>query len=111
MLCVGTDSNKEILTKDNIIVFFIYDPLVINLKTNISNNKINHSINGNTNTVYVNPINALKFVLNKLKNDKVKLNKNFYVFTGSTVGVVPILRKGFYTGKIEKFGSVKTKII
>ena len=82
-----------------------------NLKTNISNNKINHSVNGNTNTVYVNPINALKFVLNKLRNDKVKINKNFYVFTGSTVGVVPILGKGFYIGKIEKFGSVTAKII
>ena len=81
------------------------------LKTNISNNKINHSVNGNTNTVYINPINSLKFVLTKLKKDKIKFNKNFYVFTGSTVGVVPILSKGFYTGKIEKLGSVKVKII
>ena len=39
-----------------------------------------------------------------------KLNKNFYVFTGSSVGVVPILAKGFYKGKIERLGSVKTKI-
>ena len=62
-------------------------------------------------TSFINPINSLKFVLNKLKKDKIKLNKNFYVFTGSTVGVVPILGKGFYKGKIEKFGSVKTKII
>ena len=82
-----------------------------NLKTNISNNSINQSVNGNTNTVYINPINSLKFVLNKLKKDKIRLNKNFYVFTGSTVGVVPILSKGFYTGKIEKLGSVKTKVI
>ena len=82
-----------------------------NLKTNISNNKINQSINGNTNTVYINPINSLKFVLTKLKKDKVKFNKNFYVFTGSTVGVVPILGKGFYTGKIDKLGSVKARII
>ena len=82
-----------------------------NLKTNISNNSINQSVNGNTNTVYINPINSLKFVLNKLKKDKIKFNKSFYVFTGSTVGVVPILGKGFYTGKIEKLGSVKAKII
>tara|TARA_B100001029_G_C15001007_1_gene418073 strand:+ start:111 stop:887 length:777 start_codon:yes stop_codon:yes gene_type:complete len=82
-----------------------------NLKTNISNNKINHSVNGNTNTVYINPINSLKFVLTKLKKDKIRFNKNFYVFTGSTVGVVPILGKGVYTGKIEKLGSVKAKII
>ena len=82
-----------------------------NLKTNISNNSINQSVNGNTNTVYINPINSLKFVLNKLKKDKIRLNKSFYVFTGSTVGVVPILGKGFYTGKIEKLGFVKAKII
>ena len=84
---------------------------VDNLKTNISNNKINQSVNGNTNTVYVNPINSLRFILTKLKKDNIKINKNFYVFTGSTVGVVPILSKGFYTGKIEKLGSVKTKIV
>ena len=82
-----------------------------NLKTNISNNKVNHSVSGNTNTVYVDPLNSLRFVLNKLIKDKIKLNKNFYVFTGSTIGVVPILSKGFYRGKIEKLGSVKTKII
>ena len=82
-----------------------------NLKTNISNINSNQSINGNTNTVYVDPLNSLKFVLNKLKKDKIKLKKNFYVFTGSSVGVVPILAKGFYIGKIEKLGYVKAKII
>ena len=82
-----------------------------NLITNISNKKIKQSVNGNTGTVYIDPLNALRFVLMKLKKDKIKLNKNFYVFTGSTVGVVPILAKGFYTGKIDKLGSVKTKII
>ena len=41
---------------------------------------------------------------------KVNLNKNFFVFTGSTVGVVPILGKGVYIGKIEKLGSVKTTV-
>ena len=84
---------------------------ISNLKTNIINKKINHNVSGNTNTVYVNPLNSLKFVLNKLKKDNVNLNKNFYVFTGSTVGVVPILQKGVYFGKIEKLGSVKVKII
>jgi 2-keto-4-pentenoate hydratase len=81
-----------------------------NLKTNISNKKIKQSVNGNTNTVYINPLNSLKFVLNKLRNDKIKLNKNFYVFTGSTVGVVPIQGKGLYIGKINKLGSVKAII-
>ncbi len=84
---------------------------VNNLKTNISNFKINQSIDGNTKTVYVNPINSLMFVLNKIKKDKIRLTHNFYVFTGSTVGVVPILGKGFYTGVIEKLGSVNVKII
>ena len=76
----------------------------------LTNNTINQSINGNTNTVYINPINSLKFVLTKLKKDKIKLNKNFYVFTGSSVGVVPILGKGIYKGVINKLGSVTTKI-
>ena len=83
---------------------------VKNLKTNITNLKIKHSVNGNTNTVYINPMNSLLFVLKKLQKDKVKLDSDFYVFTGSSVGVVPILSKGIYKGKIEKLGSVKTKI-
>tara|TARA_X000001036_G_scaffold63306_1_gene53817 strand:- start:18 stop:485 length:468 start_codon:yes stop_codon:yes gene_type:complete len=84
---------------------------VKNLKTNISNKKINQSVNGNTNNVYINPLNSLIFVLNKLKKDKIYLSKNFYVFTGSTVGIVPILKKGIYTGKINNLGTVKTIII
>ena len=83
---------------------------VKNLKTNIFNKKINQSVFGNTNTVYINPLNSLWFVLNKLQKDKIKLNKNFYVFTGSSVGVVPILGKGLYKGVISKLGSVSTKI-
>ena len=81
-----------------------------NLKTNISNKKANQSVNGNTNSVYINPINSLIFVLKKLKKDKIVVNKDFYVFTGSTVGVVPIISKGLYTGKIDKLGTVKTII-
>ena len=83
---------------------------VKNLKTNIYNKKINQSVFGNTNTVYINPLNSLRFVLNKLQKDKIKLNKNFYVFTGSSVGVVPILGKGVYKGVINKIGSVSAKI-
>ena len=83
---------------------------VKNLKTNISNKKISQSVNGNTNTVYVNPLNSLLFVLSKLQKDKIKHNQDFYVFTGSTVGVVPILGKGFYKGSINGLGSVFTKI-
>ena len=81
-----------------------------NLKTNISNKKAKQSINGNTNTVFINPLNSLIFVLKKLKKDKVYLDKDFYVFTGSTVGVVPIISKGLYSGKINKLGTVKTII-
>ena len=81
-----------------------------NLKTNISNKKINQSVSGNTSTVYVNPLNSLCFVLNKLKKDKINLDKDFYVFTGSTVGVVPILGKGLYIGKIDSLGSAKAII-
>ena len=81
-----------------------------NLKTNISNEKARQSVDGNTNAVYINPLNSLKFILNKVKKDKVSLDKNFYVFTGSTVGVVPIIKKGIYIGKIDKLGSVKAII-
>ena len=81
-----------------------------NLKTNIRNKKNNINVNGNTKTVYINPLNSLRFVLSKLKKDKINLNKDFYVFTGSTVGIVPLKYKGVYTGKIEKLGSVKAII-
>ena len=84
---------------------------IANLKTNISNIKKFQTVDGNTKTVYISPLNSLKFVLNKLKKDKVALNKNFWVFTGSTVGVVPINGKGTFIGKIEKLGSVKAVII
>jgi len=81
-----------------------------NLKANISNKKSKLNVNGNTNAVYINPLNSLRFVLNKVRKDKVNLDKDFYVFTGSTVGVVPILSKGLYIGKIDKLGSVKAVI-
>ena len=83
---------------------------VKNLKTIISNKKINQVVNGNTNTVYIDPMNSLRFVLKKLQIDKIQLKKDFYVFTGSSVGVVPILGKGTYKGVINKLGSVSTKI-
>ena len=81
-----------------------------NLKTNISNKKISQSVSGNTNTVYVNPLNSLRFVLNKVKKDKINLSKDFWVFTGSSVGVVPIKGKGLYIGRVDKLGSVKAVI-
>ena len=81
-----------------------------NLRANISNKKIGQNVIGNTSAVYINPLNSLKFLLNKIKKDKINLDKDFYVFTGSTVGVVPILGKGLYTGKIDKLGSVKAII-
>ena len=81
-----------------------------NLKTNITNKRINHSVDGNTNTVYINPLNSLRFVLNKVKKDQIKVNKDFWVFTGSSVGVVPIKSNGLYIGKIEKLGVVKAFI-
>ncbi len=83
---------------------------VQNLNTTISNKKGNQYVNGNTNTVFINPLNSLRFVLNKIKKDKITLQSNFWVFTGSTVGVVPIKNSGTYVGKIEKLGSVKAKI-
>ena len=84
---------------------------ISNLKTVIKHKTGQHSVSGNTKTVYISPLNSCKFVLNKLKKDKIELAKNFYVFTGSTVGVVPILRKGIYVGSIDKLGTVRTNII
>ena len=81
-----------------------------NLTSNIANKKIKQLVNGHSNTVYISPLNSLRFVLSKLQKDKIKLNKDFYVFTGSTVGVTPILGKGIYQGRIDKIGSVKAKI-
>ena len=83
---------------------------VMNLKTHLMNKKIKQSVIGNTNTVYINPMNALLFVLKKLQMDKINHDKDFYVFTGSSVGVVPILGKGIYKCVISKLGSVYTKI-
>ena len=82
-----------------------------NLKTSIENKKVKQKADGNTNTVYINPLNSLMFVLNELRKDKISLDKNFYVFTGSTVGVVPIKSKGAYIGKIENLGTCKAIII
>ena len=83
---------------------------VKNLTTTIFNKKANQVVNGNTNTVYINPMNSLRFVLNKLQKDKVRLNNDFYVFTGSSVGVVPIIKKGIYKGVIKKLGLVSANI-
>jgi len=83
---------------------------VKNLKTKIYNKKNNQFIFGNTNTVYKDPFNSLKFVLSKIQKDKIKIDDNFYVFTGSSVGVVPILGKGIYKGIVNKIGRVSAKI-
>ncbi len=83
---------------------------ISNLKTIISNKRINQYVYGNTNTVYNDPMNALLFVMKKIQKDQILLNKDFYIFTGSTVGVVPILGKGKYNGKIDKIGSVNVLI-
>ena len=81
-----------------------------NLKCNLKNIKTGNVVNGNTNSVYINPLNSLRFVLNKMKKDKIKLNSNFFVFTGSTVGVVPLKNKGNYIANIDKIGTVKSTI-
>ena len=81
-----------------------------NLKCSIKNVKTGNIVKGNTNTVYINPLNSLRFVLNKMRKDKIKLNSNFFVFTGSTVGVVPLKNKGMYVAKIDKIGTVKSAI-
>ena len=55
-------------------------------------------------------MNSLLFVLKKLQNDDINLKNDFYVFTGSSIGVAPILGRGLYKGLIQKLGSVSVKI-
>ena len=81
-----------------------------NLPTVLFNKKSGQTVSGNTKAVYDSPIKSLVWLLNKAKKDKVNLNKNFYVFTGSTVGVVPILKRGLFEGHINSLGSVKTTV-
>ena len=81
-----------------------------NLKTELTHVKSGNKTIGNTKSVYDSPIKSLLWLLNKVRKKKL-LNKNFYIFTGSTVGVVPIKKKGLFEGKIEKLGKVKAKII
>ena len=83
---------------------------LVHVTCKFKNVKTGNVVNGNTNSVYINPLNSLRFVLNKIRKDKVRLNSNFYVFTGSTVGVVPLKDKGMYIAKIDKIGTVKSSI-
>jgi len=106
-LCSDFGANKKFIIGKKIKFNKIN---VKNLKTILFNKKLNTKVFGNTNTVYKNPLNSLIFLLTKLKKNKIFLKNNFYVFTGSTVGVVPLKSKGLYIGKIEKLGSVKTVI-
>ena len=84
---------------------------IANLKTSIRNKSSANVTYGNTKTVYVSPLNSCLFVLKKLKKEKINLSHDFYIFTGSTVGVVPIIKKGIFIGKIDKLGIVKTNIV
>ena len=81
-----------------------------NLKTSLESKKNGLKVTGNTNIVYINPLNCLRFVLNKVKKEKINLDKDFYVFTGSTVCVLPFKGKGLYKGTIDKIGSVSVNI-
>lgn len=79
-----------------------------NLPTTLFNKKSGQTVNGNTKAVYDSPLKSLVWLVNRARKDKVTINKNFYVFTGSTVGVVPILKKGLFEGQIKSLGTVKT---
>ena len=81
-----------------------------NLPTTLFNKKNDQTVNGNTKAVYDSPLKSLVWLVNRARKDKVTINKNFYVFTGSTVGVVPILKKGLFEGQIKSLGTVKTTV-
>ncbi len=40
----------------------------------------------------------------------MNLKKDFLVFTGSTVGVVPIQKVGLFKGEIQSLGSVQATV-
>jgi 2-keto-4-pentenoate hydratase len=80
------------------------------LATTLYNKKSGQTANGNTKAVYDSPLKSLMWLLNKVKKDGVNLNKDFLVFTGSTVGVVPIQKVGLFRGEIESLGSVQAKV-
>ena len=52
---------------------------IANLKTNISNKKIKQSVNGNTNTVYINPLNSLRFILKKILSLIQEVRNRIYI--------------------------------
>ena len=81
-----------------------------NLPTTLFNKKSGQTVNGNTRAVYDSPLKSLVWLVNRARKDKVTINKNFYVFTGSTVGVVPILKKSLFEGQIKSLGTVKTTV-
>ncbi len=81
-----------------------------NLSTKLSNKKSGQIVEGNTKVVYDSPLKSCVWLINKAKKDKVSINRNFYVFTGSTVGVVPITKKGLFEGQIKLIGNVKTTV-
>ena len=55
-------------------------------------------------------MNSLLFALKKLQRDKI-MHSVFYVFTGSSVGVVPINGKGVYKGIIDNLDLSLQKLI
>tara|TARA_B100000963_G_scaffold327692_1_gene315616 strand:+ start:51 stop:824 length:774 start_codon:yes stop_codon:yes gene_type:complete len=81
-----------------------------NLATKLYNKKSGQIVEGNTKVVYDSPIKSCVWLINKARKDKVYINKNFYVFTGSTVGVVPIQKKGTFEGQIKSIGTVKATV-
>ena len=81
-----------------------------NLATKLYNKKSGQIVEGNTKVVYDSPIKSCVWLINKARKDKICINRNFYVFTGSTVGVVPIQKKGTFEGQIKSIGTVKATV-
>ena len=64
----------------------------------ISNKKINQTVSGNTGAVYISPLNSLRFVLNKLKKDKIIKSdslKQYYVSNLTPLKITPIIQQHF----------------
>ena len=72
-----------------------------NLPTTLFNKKVVKQLMEIQKAVYDSPLKSLVWLVNRARKDKVTINKNFYVFTGSTVGVVPILKKVYLKAKLN----------
>ena len=73
------------------------------------NDKITHT--GNSNKVLNNPINSLRWLINKLAAKGKNLNKNDYISTGTCTPAIPINKGDNICADFGKLGKIKLNFI